>query len=461
MKTGEDMSINGWPRAVYWILLAVAFTFTSLAASYFPLQTTLAALGFIGGVFLLKINKIDTAMIYAIVCLALFSLYGTWLITLLIYGYYIALRLVTSKNQPRIHTAAKICLIFFIGWLLYAVIQMEWIVKTENTMKYVKNLVYGVGLVILFSLHVQTFKKLITVYNAWLFSLVLMIGIGWWEVLTGNHLPKSGALQYQMDEVATAAFYNPNDFAFFLIVSLPVLFFSISDKNIGMKAFSWLIMLSSVYFIYLAQARMIYILLIGMIFLYMGYLVFYRKIKIVLSIIAGVFLFCLAFLKQLTDFWQQIISLKGDDGSVEVRRVLTADAWNIAKNNIFGVGAGNIEYYLDQFGTNVGRIVNVHNWWIEILANYGIFVFSGYVLFMVFSLFWIGKSLLHKAPNAHYMYPLFFSLLVFTVSCIESSSVAGMGITWLLPAVTICILNIKKADEDNFEPSVRGGHYVG
>ncbi|WP_231392107.1 O-antigen ligase family protein [Paenibacillus sp. HGH0039] len=425
------------------------------------MQTTGAAIGFIGAVFLLRINKIDTAMIYLTVCLALFSLYGTWLITLLVYGYYIALRLITSKNQPQIHTVAKIGLIFFIGWLLYAVIQMEWIIMTENTIKYVKNLVYGVGLVILFSLHVQTFKKLITVYNAWLFSLVLMIGIGWWEVLTGNHLPKSGALQYQLDEVATAAFYNPNDFAFFLIVSLPVLFFSISDKNVGMKAFSWLIMLSSVYFIYLAQARMIYILLIGMIFLYMGYLIFYRKIKIVLSIIAGVLVFCLAFLKQLTDFWQQIISLKGDDGSVEVRRVLTADAWNIAQNNIFGVGAGNIEYYLDQFGTNVGRIVNVHNWWIEILANYGIFVFSGYVLFMVFSLFLIGKSLLQKTSNAHYMYPLFFSLLVFTVSCIESSSVAGMGITWLLPAITICVLNIMKSDGNTSGQSNRGGHYVG
>lgn len=34
----------------------------------------------------------------------------------------------SGKNRPN----------FFIGWLLYAVIQMEWIIMTENTIKYVK-----------------------------------------------------------------------------------------------------------------------------------------------------------------------------------------------------------------------------------------------------------------------------------------------------------------------------------
>ena len=47
-----------------------------------------------------------------------------------------------------------------------------------------------------------------------------------------------------------------------------------------------------------------------------------------------------------------------------------------------GVGAGNVEYHMAHFQIyNTYGILNVHNWWVEILANYGILIFVGFVAF--------------------------------------------------------------------------------
>ncbi len=48
----------------------------------------------------------------------------------------------------------------------------------------------------------------------------------------------------------------------------------------------------------------------------------------------------------------------------------------------FGVGIGNVEYWMENFRVyETFGILNVHNWWVEILVNFGIFIFVRYVLF--------------------------------------------------------------------------------
>src|SRR5699024_9016714 len=47
----------------------------------------------------------------------------------------------------------------------------------------------------------------------------------------------------------------------------------------------------------------------------------------------------------------------------------------------FGVGAGNIEHWMKTNAFfQVGDKSNMHNWWIEILTGYGVFIFVLYVL---------------------------------------------------------------------------------
>jgi len=48
----------------------------------------------------------------------------------------------------------------------------------------------------------------------------------------------------------------------------------------------------------------------------------------------------------------------------------------------FGVGAGNIEYWMEHNPVyNTSSITNMHNWWIEILVAYGVIIFILYIVF--------------------------------------------------------------------------------
>lgn len=66
----------------------------------------------------------------------------------------------------------------------------------------------------------------------------------------------------------------------------------------------------------------------------------------------------------------------------------------------FGTGAGNIEYWMANYGLYyTGTIVNMHNWWMEILASYGVIIFALYVVFylkLLRSLYRIYKSAKNK-----------------------------------------------------------------
>ena len=50
-----------------------------------------------------------------------------------------------------------------------------------------------------------------------------------------------------------------------------------------------------------------------------------------------------------------------------------------------GFGVGNAEYYMANFAKYyTAGIINPHNWWLEILVDYGILVFVGYIYYILY-----------------------------------------------------------------------------
>jgi hypothetical protein len=43
--------------------------------------------------------------------------------------------------------------------------------------------------------------------------------------------------------------------------------------------------------------------------------------------------------------------------------------WLLKEHYFLGVGAGNVEYHMAQFKDLTQGIVNMHNWWGEVLIN--------------------------------------------------------------------------------------------
>src|SRR5690606_27985022 len=55
----------------------------------------------------------------------------------------------------------------------------------------------------------------------------------------------------------------------------------------------------------------------------------------------------------------------------------------LRESHFMGVGAGNVEARMEAYRELLDNKVNIHNWWAEILVNFGVIVFALYVVFYV------------------------------------------------------------------------------
>lgn len=94
-----------------------------------------------------------------------------------------------------------------------------------------------------------------------------------------------------------------------------------------------------------------------------------------------------------------------------------------------GVGAGNIEFWMENYSQYyVSSIVNIHNWWAEILVSLGLGVF----IIHIYSYSKTLKFFFNKGKSNFESY-LFFSYLVcFMISSTSSSTTLGSSWMWLM-----------------------------
>lgn len=75
------------------------------------------------------------------------------------------------------------------------------------------------------------------------------------------------------------------------------------------------------------------------------------------------------------------------DQSINMRKALIMNGLQfLHQSHYLGVGAGNIEYYM-QGAPGVSNKTNIHNWWAEVLVNFGVVVFVLYMA-LYFLLLW-------------------------------------------------------------------------
>ena len=116
----------------------------------------------------------------------------------------------------------------------------------------------------------------------------------------------------------------------------------------------------------------------------------------------------------------------------------------------FGVGTGNADYWMQTEPVYYVRgFTNMHNWWVEILTNYGILLFVLYILFYCYLFY----SLYRKYKESENMQRkrmclLFMAFMgAFLVGSISSSSNWGKEWLWVLWALIIAF----QGEEENSE----------
>lgn len=362
---------------------------------------------------------------------------------------------------------------FYVFWFVYALVSVIW---SQDLIGWIKSVFFiGTGmLAILFiTFFVNKKNEIIKMYHI-LFTMIAMHNIiGWYEILTGTYwfadlikLDKYGTFDTQpMTRIPISIYANQNDYATMLTSGFFILIILILyQKNKYLKSAYLVVLLSSLYLILRTQSRANLLgLLLGisvMILIKIGpYVKEIIMIKVIQKIIFIIGVIMLLFVFSMDPVQEIILTILTDNRYANVD--ISSSKYNriyLLLNGLFfllrtigiGVGAGNIEYWMENFSVfPVFDIVNIHNWWGEILVAYGILIFMLY-LTMYISMF-IQLYRQFKSSSIYFnrisSLGLMGFLAAFTVSSISSSSMMFAEWQWVFWG---CIIAFIKYSEGNY-----------
>ncbi|MHA1343898.1 MAG: O-antigen ligase family protein [Promethearchaeota archaeon] len=354
---------------------------------------------------------------------------------------------------------------FLFFWFAYAVISLAWVPSKSMAIRYLIFLFMGISVIFFSTYYFREKLDLQKLYLLWMGVFITLLFLGFWEHLTGYHLSVSklyGETYARFKYIPTAVFYNQNDYATFLTLSIP---FGIGIVRYSCKKylrfFGLCSILGAFYLIVAAGSRAnIIAVLFELAFILLFLLNFKRKIKAIITIsICIVLLFMFlpgpvqGFFSQITEKLNSIVSHAGlRTGSIGVRMNLVRNGLLFLYSTAgFGVGAGNAEYYMANFAKYyTAGITNPHNWWLEILVDYGILVFVGYIIFYIGIMRNLWKIYRKKQKIEEKMIceALLVSLVGFFFASISSSSIMAFKPQWLLFAFALSFLNYFRNKEE-------------
>jgi len=363
----------------------------------------------------------------------------------------------------------KALLVVFLWYL----ISLFWAPDLILGLKYIFYLICGITIIISFISFSYDIENLNTVFKILSFLIIIQIIIALAESFTSFRMPISSysslsmlfgkdpvnfskfedVFQYSRFSPPTGFHWNTNDLAICMVISLP--FFLCSKKNhikiIGTLAITAIIVL--------AASRAVFL---GLLLIFALYLIFIKKRIGTLSIVwIALFLLFLG-LQELRESENPRINevansvealtlfLSGEidiGGSIEWRRELVDNGLNAFYSSYgLGLGAGGTVANQEILGPVAGRFTSMHNFWIELLVEGGIFVaiiIFSLVLSLVYKLFIISRISTKKTMQ-YYSESLFLSMMAFIPSAISASSTIYFFPMWIMFGFAISVIILSK-----------------
>lgn len=373
---------------------------------------------------------------------------GRILMILAVIPFFMSVRKIGFKNLicENVITVKRV-LIFLIVWSLFSLTSFFNAKDLFSTIIYEFFFIFGTINILLLVSIIDNQKKLINIFKIIEISAIINAIL----VLY---------VYFFCDKLQGAFYGNVNDLSTFFLIAIPIqlflLHFDSNKKSINLIRTIMLFILLYTFWILDSRACKIGFMT-GAVF--MIFFAIYKKsiklqnvfIKIysnkkmfiilvtLVCVIMG--LACCVVAKEF--FIPKTTNL--DSNAVRVNLIYNA-FYFLKDNFFFGVGSGNIRYYLENYSIYPTKnILNMHNYWIEILVDYGIFIFVAFVI-SYFSVF-IGiliKYINSKKQKDTYMY---FTILFFMGSFIFGSVSSSINITkewlWLVTGIVIAILNME------------------
>ena len=361
------------------------------------------------------------------------------------------IRILFREKLSLFNSGIKWYLVFLIFWLGYSFISLSWAISKTDAIKDIVFLFMGIALIFFICLYIRNKKDFMNIYCLCFVAFVCLICIGFWEVVTGNHLSSSMFYGNPKRFIPTGVFFNQNDFASYLALYIPFgigIFYyahSLVLRLLGITSVS-----GAVYLIVIAKSMSgILAVLLELVVLFMLLIVYKRKFTwlAVLIPVVGVII-----VWQYPLIQQNILQMTSTASINERFNLIRNGLYFLYSTFGFGVGAGNIEYWMANFPKYDIVVLNIHSWWAEILAEYGVFVFAGYLLFYLGIISELIRTYYGTTSCFQKLFctTLILSLCGFFIACNGPSSFLNITPQWYIFGIALAFMkHITSTKEQN------------
>ncbi len=383
-----------------------------------------------------------------------------WIYKLKENDYKINISILSKRYVP------TMILIFF--WYLLSLI---WVPNIELGFKYIFYLFCGITIFLSIIYFCSNIKNLNKVFHILSFLIFVEIAIALIESFTTFRMPISSyssmATFFGKDPVNFSEFdniflysnirpptgfrWNTNDLAICMIISLP---FFLCNKKTLVKIFGTLVITTIVI---MTASRAVFL---SLILIYTLYLFFIKKRIGTLSLVWSISLLIIWSMTQLRESENPrinelansvdaiILFLSGDvdiGGSLEWRRELVDNGLKAFFNSYgVGLGAGGSTANQEIMGAVAGRFTSMHNFWVELLVEGGLFVavlILFWILTVIYKLFIISRTSTNQTI-LYYSKSLFLSMIAFIPAAVAASSTIYFFPMWILFGFTISVISL-------------------
>lgn len=358
------------------------------------------------------------------------------------------------------HIKVKVYLQYFAIWLGYAFVSIMWAADQIAAIRNVIFLFTGISIIFFLVYYMRDINHLHYLYWIWISIFIVLIPVGLWEITTGNHLVVSNLIEEDRPWVTftpTTVFGNQNDYAAFIVLAIPMIITAIRYySKLYIRVLGVFVLLCGLLLLIMTTSRSCYLALFtGLAFWFIFLLNLRKKLKTLALVTTICCLIIFAFSSYIQDTFllvqdqissiSNIIDQSDDLGSDVGRLNLIKNALHFTTQSAgFGVGAGNAEYYMENHSIfPTGGITNVHNWWAEILTNYGIFIFAGYLIFygsLLWNLWQVYRRI-QTGTEKMICEALLIGLVSFFMASISSSSIIAFPPQWIFFGFALAFLN--------------------
>lgn len=356
----------------------------------------------------------------------------------------------------------------FLFWLISAIVSILWASDPMNWVKGVFFVGTGILSILLISTFIETEKEVKRAFSIVFLMIVFHQLIGFYEIFTNHYMwanfSSNRAAQFSASWTARlpySTFANINDYSTVIFASVPLAcLFLVQTDKLWVKFLSIGSLFSTVVLLLRTGSRGNQLALIVFVITIVSLKFLSRKIirKIATISLVGILLFVvLYFLLPPVRFamYSRIEGFISHGGSNFYRvNMLINGVIYLVRHIGFGVGAGNVEYWLGNFPVLEVDAPNIHNWFFDILVGYGLITFILYVTMYIYILRQLYVS--YKYSQNPFIRTASFFLFAYVVSFIFSSMSSATNIIiewqWVYWGVLIAYVqfteNVSAQEED-------------